>query len=128
MQVGVVRQRPLPAGVVHRPAVALAREIDPFGVAELVAHEVEIAFAGQAEGDQADQLVQGDAAVDDQVVAGLVHVPVHVLVHQPEGERLVADQRLVVALGVADVLFAVAAVEQRVKQLAEVPLLVASFP
>ncbi len=39
--------------------------------------------------------------------------------------RLVADQRLVVAFGVADVLLAVPAVEQRVKQLAEVPLLVA---
>ena len=39
--------------------------------------------------------------------------------------RLVADQRLVVALGVADVLLAVPAIQQRVEELGQVPLLVA---
>ena len=97
-----------------RIAVPLAREVHPFGVAELVADEIEIALAGQAEGDQPDHLVQRDAAVDDQVLAGLVHVPVHFLVHEPEREGLVADQGLVVAFGIADVLFAAPAIHQRV--------------
>ena len=96
-------------------------------MAELIAHEIKISFAGQAEGDQPDHLVQRDAAVDDHGLAGLVHVPVHFLVHQPERDRLVADQRLVVALGIADVLFAESAIHQRVINLAQVPVFVGFF-
>jgi hypothetical protein len=47
-------------------------------------------------------------------------------VHQPERERLVADQRLVVAFGIADVLFAVAAIDEFVLyRLLHRPILVA---
>ena len=70
------------------PAVALAREVDPLGVPELVAHKVEVALAAEARRDEADELVQRDAAVDDWVARHLerAHVPVHLLVHQPAGK------------------------------------------
>ena len=105
-------------------AVALAREVNPFGVAELVAHEVKITFTGQAEREQADHFVQRDAAVDDQALAGVVHVPVHLLVHQLKRDGFVADERLVVAFGIADVSLAVTPVEQRGKKFPQLPLVV----
>ena len=39
----VVGQIPLAAGMVEGPAVVLPREVDPFGMTEFIAHEVEIA-------------------------------------------------------------------------------------
>ena len=56
----------------------------------------------------------------------LGHVPVHLLVHQPERERLVADQRLVVAFGVGDGGLAVAAVGEHAPEFVEIPVLVAA--
>ena len=44
----VVDEVELPARVVEAVAVALAREVQPFWVAELVAFEVEVALAAQA--------------------------------------------------------------------------------
>ena len=124
-QVGMIDQRPLPPGVLVRKAVAFARKIDPLGVAELIAYEIQIPLAAQGERNQPDHLVQGDAAIDDRIAAGLAHVPVHVRVHQPKGDGLVAYQRLVVTFGVGDVLFALTAVEQHAKDLAHAPVLVA---
>ena len=46
----VLGERPLPAGVGVAPAVAFAREVDPFGVSEFVAHEVEIGVAAGRDG------------------------------------------------------------------------------
>lgn len=46
-QLGVVRQRPLAPAVVIRVLVALAGEVNPLGVAELVAHKVEPRFSAQ---------------------------------------------------------------------------------
>ena len=70
--------------------------------------------------------MESDAAVDDQRGRLVVHAIVHLLVHQPEGDRLVADQRLVVALGVRDVLLAVPTVDQRPDHLLHVPIFVAA--
>ena len=53
------------------------------------------------------------------------HVGVHLLVHQPECNRLVAHERLIVALRVRDALFAVSPVGERVHDVREVPLVVA---
>ena len=69
-------------------------------------NEIEVALPAQADGDQADHLVQGQAAVHHQGGAREDgHVGVHLLVHQPEGDGLVAHQRLVVALSVRDARF-----------------------
>ena len=65
---GVVAQVPLAAGIVIAPVIALAREINPFGVAEFVAHEVEIAVPGRGQGDKPDHLVQGDPAVYEEIL------------------------------------------------------------
>ena len=62
--------------------------------------------------------------VDGVLVAG--HVPIHLLIHQAERERLVTDERLIVAFGVSDGGLAVAAIGERAPQLVEVPILVAA--
>jgi hypothetical protein len=96
-------QRLLPAAVLVAPAVAFARKIYPLRVTKLVSHKIEVSFAAQGVGNQSDHLVQGQATVNDSGArAELAHVVVHFLVHQPERERLVTDQRLVVTLRVRD--------------------------
>ena len=105
--------------------VADAREVEPLGMAELVALEVEPALAAQTVGQQADHLVKGQAAVDDgRERRQRRHVRVHLGVHEPEGDRLVAHERLVVALHVGDVGLLPSAVLERVHDVAEVPVLV----
>ena len=45
-------------------------EVDPLGVAKLVAHEVEVGVAAQGHGDEPDHLVQRDAPVHDRARLG----------------------------------------------------------
>mmetsp|Transcript_84829 Transcript_84829/g.262614 ORF Transcript_84829/g.262614 Transcript_84829/m.262614 type:complete len:319 (-) Transcript_84829:497-1453(-) len=111
-QVVLVRQVVATVGVVVAPAVALAREVDPLGVAELVAAEAQVALP-QRKADHADHLVQGQAALD----AGRrgrqrAHARVHLGVHEPERDRLVADDGLVVGLCVGNASLILAAVLQ----------------
>lgn len=68
---------------------------------ELIAHKVQIAVASERQRDQADHLVQRDGAVDYQRMVGLVHASVHFLIGQPEDQRFIAHQRLVVRFRVA---------------------------
>ena len=69
--------------------------------------------------------MEGDATVNDQRGAGHHgHVVVHLLVHQPEGDGLVAHQCLVVALRVGDAGLRPAPVGQRVGDVAHVPVLI----
>ena len=122
-QVGVaVAGHEFAGGRLH--AVA-AREVDPFGVAELVPHEVQVPLAAEAARELADHLVQRDAAAHHRVVRRQRgHVVVHLLVHQPKRGGLVTHQRLVVRLGVRDALLAPAAVLQAVHQVEHVPVVV----
>ena len=46
--------------------------------------------------------MQGDPSIDHRVLSELAHVPIHLLIHQPEGERFVPHQRLIVRFGVRD--------------------------
>src|SRR5579885_2300117 len=94
-------------------------------MAELVAHEIEIAFASKGEGDEADHLVQSDSPVDDNAGIGSAHVPIQILIHQPESEGFIADKSLVVGFRVADMLLLAAAVQQDIVELAQIPILVA---
>mmetsp|Transcript_34330 Transcript_34330/g.87797 ORF Transcript_34330/g.87797 Transcript_34330/m.87797 type:complete len:213 (+) Transcript_34330:439-1077(+) len=136
LEVVRVREVPAAAALVQGAAVAgdelagggavrvVAREVDPLGVAELIAHEVEVRLAAQGHGDQADHLVQRNSAVHSGragAKAGRCHEVVHVLVHQPERDCLVAHQRLVVALRVADAGLCVPAVGHGVADVAHVP-------
>ena len=96
LEVGVIGEVPLAAGVFVGPVVAFAGEVYPLGMAELVADEVEPSFATGDHGEEANHFVKGDAAVDDGAFVRLFHLPIHLFVHEPEGEGLVAHEALVV--------------------------------
>ena len=66
------------------PAVAFTRKINPFGMPEFIAHEIEIAVLPGRQGDKAHHLVQGNGAINDEIVVVLTHVPVGLLIRQPE--------------------------------------------
>lgn len=123
---GVVGEGPLSASVFVGPVVSFAREVEPFGVAEFVADESEPGFAAGNHGEEAEEFVEGEAPVDDGVLVAFFHVPVHVLVHEPEGEGFIADECLVMGFGVGDGLFLVASVGELVPDGVEVPLFVGS--
>ena len=59
-EVFVVHQVPLAAGVFARPTVAFAREVNPFGMSEFVAHEVEVTAVDGGRCQHAYHLVEGD--------------------------------------------------------------------
>ena len=49
--------------------------------------------------------MQGHASIYDQIGISLAHVPIHDVVDEPEDNGFIADQCLVVALGIIDGLF-----------------------
>ena len=120
-EVGVVAEGPLAAGVVVGPFVAFAGEVDPFGVSEFVAHEVEVSVVGGEEGEQAGHFVEGDAAVDGEVAGGGVHVEVHLFVDEFEDEGFAADEGLVVGFEVGEGVFFGSVGGEFVVEPAEVP-------
>ena len=77
LHVPVLHQRPLPAGVVIAPVVALPGEVHPLGMAELVADEVQIAVARRGAGQEADDLVHVDGPVHGRAVVVLL-MPVYI--------------------------------------------------
>lgn len=123
-QVFAVYEAPLAACVLVRPAVAFAREVDPFRMTELVAHKVEVAAVDCGERDEAYHFVERDAAVHVHVVVVNHHVPIHVGVDKTEDYRLVAHKCLVVAFGIVDCLFVGAAVGQLPEDSCRLPVLV----
>ena len=106
----VVEQVPLTPCVLVRPAVAFAGEVNPFRVPELIAHEVEVAAVASRQRDQPNHLMQSNAAIGNVILVAFAEVPIHVGINQPEDNRLVTNQRLVVALGVGNCLFICAAI------------------
>src|SRR5258708_3292204 len=98
-------QRPLPASEVVAEGIAFPGKIDPLRMAKLVTHKVEVALSAEAERQEPDDLVEAHSPADHEALPVVGHVPVHLLVHQPEGQSLVADERLVVALHVRHALF-----------------------
>ena len=67
---------------------------------EFIPHEIEVSVPGGGCGDEPDHFVEGDSPVHRQALGSLVHEPVHVLIDQPENDRLVANQRLIVRFGI----------------------------
>ena len=121
----LVGKVPLPPGAVVRPVVADAGEVDPLGVTKLIAHEIEVALSTERHGDHADHLVEGNTAVDNQIGGGQEgHAVVHLLVHKPESDGLVADERLIVGLAITDNLLLVAPVCEGVNDVSHLPLVV----
>mmetsp|Transcript_24606 Transcript_24606/g.76616 ORF Transcript_24606/g.76616 Transcript_24606/m.76616 type:complete len:642 (+) Transcript_24606:455-2380(+) len=125
-----IGQVPAAPAVLVAAAILRPREVNPLRVPELVAHEVQIPLAAEAQHQQPDHLVHGEAPVDAE--GGLrtldeAHAGVHLCVHEPEGDRLVADNRLVVGLDVRDDLLLPTAVGQRVGDVAHVPAVVGAL-
>ena len=94
---------------------------------EFIAHKGQIAFAAQGGGDQPQHFMQRDSPVNDHVFLGFFHPPVHFLVTQPEHQRFVAYQRLIMGFAVANDLFLWSANGQLVVDLIQIPVFVRGF-
>lgn len=123
-QCRVVAERPLTAAVMVRPIVAFAGEVEPLRVAKFIPHKGEITFPAEPDGEQADDFMESDSAINDGALTDLIHVPVHFLIHEPEGERLIAHQRLIVGFSVGDVRFSVAAIGQGAPDFFDIPFFI----
>ncbi len=99
-EVLIVNQVPLATGILIRPAITLAWEVDPLGMTELVAHEVQITTVDGSCRHQTNHLVQGDASLCHIVDILLREMPIHIGVDETEDDGLVAHQCLVVTLAV----------------------------
>lgn len=79
-----------------------AGEVEPFGVAELIAFEVEIAFSSESVGDEADHLVESHSSLDDwcEGCEG-GHVGVHFRVAEMHHDGFVSDQTRYVSTDMA---------------------------
>ena len=91
---------------------------------EFIAHEVEVATIDGGAGDEANELVKRDSAVNGIVVVAHHHVPVHLAVDKAENECLVAHKSLVVTLGIADCLLVGTAVGKLPEYRCRVPILI----
>ena len=87
---------PLSATILITPVVALTWKIYPLGVAEFVAHKVEIAVAAGRQSEKADHFMKRYATVDDKVLLFLLHTIIHFLVAETEHDGFVANKRLIV--------------------------------
>ena len=73
--------------------VSGAGEVEPFGVAEFVAFEVEVAFSSESVGDKSNHLVESHTSLDDRregCEGG--HVRVHFRVAEMHHDGFVSDQ------------------------------------
>mmetsp|Transcript_108129 Transcript_108129/g.271993 ORF Transcript_108129/g.271993 Transcript_108129/m.271993 type:complete len:307 (-) Transcript_108129:1111-2031(-) len=126
----VLRQVPAPTAMMVTPSILWTREVNPLGVAELVSHEVQVAFASEAQNQEADHLVQSEASVDAQGrlrTREEAHAGVHLCVHQPERQGLVAHNGLVVGFCVGHNFLLPPAVRQSVRDVAHIPAIVTAF-
>ena len=95
-----INQLPLAASVFIAPSVTFTWEINPFRMPPFIAHEVKISAIDSGQSDQTYHLVERHSAGHGGILVVTAHVPVHGRVHQTENHRLVAHQRLIVALDV----------------------------
>jgi len=97
----VVHHVPLTACIMKRRVVACSREVKPFWMSKLIPNEREVSFTSKGMCDKSYHLVQGQTSVNDGCQLGqIAHVRVHLLVHEPESDGLIADQGLVMRLAV----------------------------
>ena len=99
-QVFVIHQAPLTTGIFVAPSVTLAREVYPFGMTELVPHEVQITAVQGRSREQTYHLMQSNAAMHAFVLISLLEVPIHIGIYQTEDDGLIAHESLIVTLGI----------------------------
>ena len=90
LQRRIVEQAPLPAAVFEAVPVAGPREVDPFRMAEFIAHKGQVTRSAGCHRQQADYLVQSDRPVDHLGMAVLPHLVIHGGVCKTEDHRLVS--------------------------------------
>ena len=96
-------------------------------MSELISHEVQIGAVDGRGRQQANHLVEGNAAVYHSVLISFAEVPVHVSVNETEYDGLVANQCLVVTFAIRNGEFIGAAVSYFPEEAAGLPILVAFF-
>ena len=127
-QVFVAKQVPLASAVVIAEVVALAREVNPLGMAKLVAHEVKIAFTAKTLRQQADHLVKRHTSVNFKThLLVLAQSRVYLSVEQPHCNCLITDYRLIMRFRVADALLLLPAIRHAERQMAHIPVLIGSL-
>mmetsp|Transcript_13633 Transcript_13633/g.30991 ORF Transcript_13633/g.30991 Transcript_13633/m.30991 type:complete len:257 (+) Transcript_13633:4385-5155(+) len=126
-QVILICQIPSAAAVLMTPAVLGTGEINPLRMAELVAHEVQVALSTKTKHQQADHLVERQATIDAhgrrRALDG-AHACVHLCIHQPESDGLVTNNSLVMRLHIAHTFLLPASVCQRVHNVPHVPRII----
>ena len=91
----------------------------------ILTNKIEIAFTTECVCKEPDHLVQCNATIDnDRRPRHRRHAEVHLLVHQPECQRFVADERLVVTLTVCDAPFTMTTIRQSMHNVLDIPLIV----
>ena len=123
----IIHQAPLAACIFVRPAVAFTREVNPFGMSELITHKVQIAAIDGSQCHQTDHLVQGYATLGHTINVFFREVPVHIGIYQTEDDSLVAHQRLVVTLTIRNRLLVRTAVLHFPENATGLPVLVTQF-
>ena len=101
-QIVIVHKVPLATRILVTPAIALAWEIYPFGMAELVAHKVEITAIDCRGRYEAYHFVQCDATVYGFVLIAFLEMPIHIGINQTEYQCFIAYKCLVVAFAIRD--------------------------
>ena len=78
--------------------IPLPWEINPFGMAELVSHEIQIRATVQSKCREARHLVKSDTPLDGKILLVPAHSEIDLFVHELEEKRLAPDKRLIVRL------------------------------
>ena len=124
LQLRIVCQAPLSAAILEAVAVAFPGEVNPLRMSEFVAHKVQISVAARRHRHQTNHFVQFHGPLDRQTRISYAHVPVHLLIRQPEHDRFIPHQRLIMRFTVADGLFTGAPGRQFIPHLPDIPVLV----
>lgn len=91
-------------------------------------NEVEVAFATQSMRDETDHFMQSHSTIPNE--AGTRqgwHVRIHLFVHQPESNRFVAHEGLVVAFRVSQMFLSVTTVRQEMNNVPDAPVIIGHF-
>ena len=65
-EICIICETPLTTGIVVRPVVAFAGEVDPLGVTELIPHKVEVSTIHRGGSSETNELIESDRAVGDE--------------------------------------------------------------
>ena len=97
-KIRVVPKAPLTTSIVVRPIISFSREVYPFGVPKFVPHKSEVSIPSGPKRNEPDHFMKSYRSIDNKALIGRAHLPVHLLIGEPEDEGLIPDESLVVRL------------------------------